>query len=357
MSLLSRVAAALDRRYGWDRLPRPLGIVALIGLRTRLRDENLYDTETVAPVPPPEGGVPARWEHARSVDGTYNDLVEPAHGRGRRALRPQRAARPHFPEPEPAILEPSPRQVSRELLTRKAFIPATTLNLLAGAWLQFEVHDWFSHGQNAADAPWKVPLAEDDPWGGSTMEIPRTMRDPTSDDDPSTPPTFVTADSHWWDASQIYGSNETFARALRSGEHGKLRLDEHGLLPADLEQHVDLSGVAGNFWVGLGILHTLFMLEHNAICDALRADEPSWSDDETLRPRAARQLGADGQDPHRRVDAGDHRPPDHAARDARQLVGPRRRARHPPLRPDRRQRGAERHPGLGDEPQRRRRTR
>ncbi len=37
------------------------------------------------------------------------------------------------------------------------------------------------------------------------MQIPRTRRDPTSDDDPTTPPTYVTADSHWWDASQIYG--------------------------------------------------------------------------------------------------------------------------------------------------------
>ena len=112
------------------------------------------------------------------------------------------------------------------------------------------------------------------------MSIPRTQRDPTSDDDPSTPPTYVTQDSHWWDASQIYGSNQQFADALRSGQDGKLRLDEHGPPAADLEAHVDLSGVAGNFWVGLGLLHTLFMHEHNAICDAIRAEQTSWSDDE-----------------------------------------------------------------------------
>ena len=96
---------------------------------------------------------------------------------------------------------------------------------------------------------------------------------------PTTPPTYVTADSHWWDGSQIYGSEQGFADALRSGESGKLRVDEKGLLPADLEQHVDLKGVAGNFWLGLGLLHTLFTLEHNAICDAIKADNPSWDDE------------------------------------------------------------------------------
>ena len=112
------------------------------------------------------------------------------------------------------------------------------------------------------------------------MQIPRTRRDPTSDDDPTTPPTYVTADSHWWDGSQIYGSDAGFAQAIRTGEGGKLRIDEQGLLPADLAEHVDLEGVAANFWVGLGILHTLFTLEHNAICDALREEDSSWTDDD-----------------------------------------------------------------------------
>jgi hypothetical protein len=36
----------------------------------------------------------------------------------------------------------------------------------------------------------------------------------------------------------------------------------------------------GNWWVGLSMLHTLFTLEHNAICDQLRAAYPNWSDDD-----------------------------------------------------------------------------
>ena len=65
------------------------------------------------------------------------------------------------------MLDPSPRLVSRELLTRDEFQPATTLNLLAGAWIQFEVHDWFSHGKPAPEEPWEIPVADDDP-GPST---------------------------------------------------------------------------------------------------------------------------------------------------------------------------------------------
>jgi hypothetical protein len=111
------------------------------------------------------------------------------------------------------------------------------------------------------------------------MEVLRTAPDPSSD--PSGPPTFVTADTHWWDASQIYGSDPKFARAIRSGRDGKLRIDPNGLVPSDVWANVDLHGVAGNFWVGLALLHALFMLEHNAVCDRLAAEYPDL-DDETL---------------------------------------------------------------------------
>jgi len=47
-SLFSRVFAdvteALDRRFRWHRLPVPLGLLTLVGLRMRLRESNLFDT-------------------------------------------------------------------------------------------------------------------------------------------------------------------------------------------------------------------------------------------------------------------------------------------------------------------------
>jgi hypothetical protein len=59
-----------------------------------------------------------------------------------------------------------------------------------------------------------------------------------------------------------------------------LRIDDLGLPPAEVEAHVDLTGVAGNFWVGLAILHSLFMREHNAICERLAEAYPQMSDQE-----------------------------------------------------------------------------
>jgi hypothetical protein len=84
---------------------------------------------------------------ARSVDGTYNDLEHPDMGRaGDRFGRniPLEAVLPVTAE---QLMEPSPREVSRRLLTRTTFQPATTVNTLAASWLQFMIHDWFSHGE------------------------------------------------------------------------------------------------------------------------------------------------------------------------------------------------------------------
>jgi hypothetical protein len=282
--LYSSLTEAVDQRRHWDRLPTLLAFPVLVGIRNRLRARNLYDSGR-GPLdrPPADDFDHAHHLTARTLDGTYNDLDDPLMGGiGSRFGRniPLGAV---VPPTEDTILEPSPRRVSRELLTRDRFIPATTLNLLAGAWIQFEVHDWFSHGDNVAENPWKVPLDEGDQWPHDPMEIQRTRPDPSAD--PSGPPTFVTADTHWWDGSQIYGSDPQFARAIRSGQDGKLRIDPNGLVPTDVEEHVDLRGVAGNFWVGLALLHALFMLEHNAVCDRIHAEHPEL-DDETLYEKA-----------------------------------------------------------------------
>ncbi len=115
-SLWTNAAEALDRRFGWDKLPRPLALLTLIGLRNRLREKNLYDTGRGL-LDHPEVSDHPRYLGARTLDGTYNDLDDPLMGSlGSRFGRnvPLEAT---FCERDP--LEPNPRLVSRELLTRE----------------------------------------------------------------------------------------------------------------------------------------------------------------------------------------------------------------------------------------------
>ncbi len=180
------------------------------------------------------------------------------------------------PEPMPAIMTPSPRVVSRELLTRETFTPATTLNLLAASWLQFQIRDWFSHGQSVKDDPWMIPLPAGDTWPQPDMKVLRTMPDPTRDSaEDGRPPTHVNTETHWWDASQLYGSSVQYRENARTRVDGKLKLGKDHLVHPDAQALVQMQSASlAGWWVGLEMLFTIFTLEHNSICDALEAGVP-----------------------------------------------------------------------------------
>jgi hypothetical protein len=266
-------AEHLDRRYGWHHLPKFVALVTLSGLRMKLRRENLYDVTGVrlpwASAPLPPGPRPL----TRSIDGSGNDRTHDSMGTVGATFGRNVPLDDTFPFD---VLTPNPRTVSLELMTREQFHPATTLNVLAAAWLQFQVHDWFSHGSNDPDDPWEVDLAEDDPWPDHPMRIQRTHRAPTLD---GGPPTYANTESHWWDASQVYGSSADLQKLIRTSHGGKLKLSPEGLVPFDPSNMRALAGVNGNWWVGLAMLHTLFMREHNSICDRLAQAYPQWDDD------------------------------------------------------------------------------
>ena len=227
-----------------------------------------------------------------------------------------------IPEPEPQLLTPSPRVVSRELMTRTEFTPATILNLLAAAWIQFQVHDWFSHGKNEQDKPFKLALTPDDPWPGDEMEIRRTRKDPTRDPESSDPiPTFVNTETHWWDASQVYGSSKAVMDAVRSGMDGKLVIGNDGLLP--------ISPVNGNRNHGRDrqlvdrASHTSHPVHVGAQRHLQHVDRevPGLIRRGSVREGTADQLRPDRQDSHRRLDSLDSPSPDHRSGRARKLGG------------------------------------
>src|SRR5262249_12621569 len=145
----------------------------------RLRANNLYHTGYGIST---SGDWSAGKERWRSADGSFNSLNHPRMG-----MAGSPVGR-NFPLPECLVergedlLDPTPRVISRELLARRTFIPATTLNLLAAAWIQFETHNWFSHGVPQPGDEFKIPLHPEDDWPEKVhgcMQIRRTVADTT----------------------------------------------------------------------------------------------------------------------------------------------------------------------------------
>lgn len=280
--LYTLLAQMVDWTIHWWRLPTPLAIPVLLAARVVYRARNLYDTGLLPTIPqPPPVAEDTRYLAARTADGTFNDLASPTMGAVHTRFGRNVPLRVTVPEPQPRVLTPNPRTVSHALLTRQTFQPATSLNLLAAAWLQFMVHDWLSHGPNTKQDPWLIDVPDTDWTGQRPLTILRTRPDPTRPDrSGSAPASFLNFATHWWDGSQLYGSDGHRQARLRSFQDGKLAIQPDGLLPLDPEHGVDLTGVNGNYWVGLSLLHTTFAHEHNAICNRLKREYPSWSDDE-----------------------------------------------------------------------------
>src|SRR5579859_869240 len=278
VQLYADLSVWIDQHVPWHKLPVPLALAVMIGDRIKLRQANLYDTSVYPTLPQPEPQAKGiEYLQYRMPDGTFNDLHAPTMGAAN--TRFGRNVPPEFtwPDPEPRILSPNPRVVSRELLTRDSFVPATSLNMLAAAWIQFMTRDWFSHGTGDINNMWQVPLPPGDDFPQNPMLIPRTIADPTRPpDDKSAPPTHVNLETHWWDASQIYPTNPKLQASVRTGTGGKLTMVNDQLPPPLLDQ---LGQVPG-WWVGLGLLLTLFAREHNAICDRLAGEYPNWSDEQ-----------------------------------------------------------------------------
>jgi hypothetical protein len=269
-----RVTDAVDDKVGWDSLPVPLGLATLIGLRDELREKNLYDT--YAGSPPEAPAAPANHRTARTIDGSYNDLSFPSMGMAGTRFGRNVPLEEGLAEIAPGLFDPNPRTVSNELLLRTTFKPAATLNVLAAAWLQFQIRDWFSHSSDP-NRMIDVPRPEGDDWDADPIQVPSTPADPTATPGQTTT-TFLNTETHWWDASQVYGSTPEFQQAVRT-DGGKVRIDGNGLIDID-PALLGKSGGEDGWWLGLELMTTLFMREHNAIVDRLSAAYPSWTDDQ-----------------------------------------------------------------------------
>jgi hypothetical protein len=282
--LLGRYARLISRFRVWHRWPFLLAMPALVGLRTNMRQHNLFDCEAepLPKFPELEPGVDVRRQ--RTADGSYNDLGCPWMGMARARFGRNVPIAESFGEQPPGLYEPNPRLVSSKLLARREFVPVPHLNLMVPAWLQFMVHDWLSHGVNDKAERHQVQTPPGDDWPWDFISILRSHPDERRTGDEGWPDSYANVETHWWDASQIYGSGADRLKLVRSDPEtgavlgdGKLALDEDGHLPLEKgakNPDTELAGVNGNWWIGLSVMHTLFAREHNSIVDRLRVDYP-----------------------------------------------------------------------------------
>ncbi len=230
------------------------------------------------------------------------------------------------------LMTPDPQVISRKLFTRVQSNPsacnagfglpnnspdancdyqkAPFFNVLAAYWIQFMTHDWFSHmedGHNAAammDVGCKTQLV-------NNVETPLSPEDaqklgcrPTDQVDTtyvlqSSPPdqftvaghtyltrapkTFSNKNTAWWDASQLYGFDETSVQRVKRDpkDPAKMLLEPvagipgFGYLPVlqptdpAQPQWKGQESVAfpDNWSIGLSFYHNLFAREHNSFVD------------------------------------------------------------------------------------------
>jgi hypothetical protein len=273
---------ARDPWTTWHRKTAVPALLKLAKIRKNLFANNLYDNYVTRP----QALVPCKEEDlfVRRIDGTCNDMKDSIAGavwtRMGRNIKPEYAQ-----VDEKNLFYPDPRKISRELLTREKFQPVPFLNLFAVGWIQFMTHDWFSHGENEAEGAYELILEQDDPIRLSTnsdyLIFQRSRVDQTRTEiDKDLGPTFLNENTHWWDGSQIYASDIKRASSLRTFKDGKLRVNKKGLLPNDNLLGVEETGFNRNWWLGLSVLHTLFVQEHNAIAAQLKKDYPNFNDEQ-----------------------------------------------------------------------------
>lgn len=253
----------------------------LKGVRDGMSAKNLHDPHVdysgYASVNCKDGKVNTRF---RQADGTCTDVERPHVGASGVAFG--RNVPPEFlvsnEQRMKTLMTPNPAVISETFFKRDDYKSIGFLNMLAATWIQFMNHDWMNHGPNEIKDPYVVKGAP-----SHVQYVDQTKRNPIKGNFKDKFSLIAVNDvTHWWDASQIYGSNLHDQRGLRSFEGGRMKvglnLNKEAILPLapafnrDVNrqnQGREATGFRDNWWLGLSMLHTLFVREHNAIADML----------------------------------------------------------------------------------------
>ncbi len=251
----------------------------------------------------------------RTIDGSCNNISQEGRenwgAAGNQLFRQIPAV---YGQPDPfndlnGQHNPSPRTISNHIC---GFNPdkksATELSSMVFTWGQFLDHDITLTPENPAEnAP--IPLPEEgDPMFGVPIAFHRSAtHEGTGEDSPRQQTNLL---SVYIDGSNVYGADEERAEWLRTFEHGKLKTSRGNMLPyntlnGEIDGETDPNApemaimnphapffVAGdiraNEQPGLTALHTIFVREHNRICDQLLTQ--GFTDDEIIYQEARKRV-------------------------------------------------------------------
>ena len=210
----------------------------------------------------------------------------------------------------------SPRAISNLICHQDAGIDILSergLSSMVYTFFQFVDHNITATMEGHTEfAPISVPMNDPffDPNGTGTQMIP-FMRSMKMMDENGMPHQMNLLSS-WIDGAGIYGSDASRANWLRSFQNGKLKQSENGFLPCNTItgncsdpidtlapfmvgnendcgnfQKIFVAGdVRANEQPGLLAFHTLFMREHNLVCDELL--NQGFTEDEVIYQKAKR---------------------------------------------------------------------
>ncbi|MEZ4918554.1 MAG: peroxidase family protein [Saprospiraceae bacterium] len=227
------------------------------------------------------------------------------------------------------ISEPAgPNRPNERILSNAIFSQNTLANDPRGlsaycwAWGQFIDHDITLVNDNPNEGiSISVPAGDVffDPngTGAASISFHRSEFDPNTGTSVYNPRQFVNSITAFIDASAVYGSDVDRASWLRAYYGGRLKVSSGNLLPwntttGEYDAPVDPSVpgmamalpfvekwfVAGDVRANenpfLTGMHTLFVREHNRLCEELKLENPDWTD-EMLYQQARRLVGAEMQ--------------------------------------------------------------
>lgn len=248
----------------------------------------------------------------RAIDGSGNNLNNPSWGSAGKVLKNILPYQYTDGVSLPAGADrPNPRYISSAIFNQPGLLVDPT-NLSDFAWVfgQFVDHEITFVTDTSEFLPISVPAGDPffdpDSTGQQIIPMSRSTYDPTTGNAAGNPRRHINKITSWVDASAVYGSDTERANWLRTFSEGKLKTSAGNLLPYNtltgekdapvdptaphMDNPVGLTDkvfVAGDARANenplLASYHTLFMREHNRMCDEILQKHPYFTDEQVYQ--------------------------------------------------------------------------